>query len=354
MKEMMKSVDERRLGIPTPSTIRRRTISTSQLINTRPLVQGHHLPLVVEPTVDGIDLSGWAKENRDFIDGLLLEHRALLFRGFNVASTESFSRFVAATSAGAPLEYRDRSTPRTKQGDGVYSSTIHPSDQRIDLHNEGTYWIRWALKLYFCASKVATQGGETPIADVRNVYRRIDAGVRQRFLEKQMMFVRNYNDGFGLPWQEVFQTGDKAEVEGYCTANLIDWTWKSGDRLRTQQIRPAVRKHPKTGEPVWFNHAAFFHYTALEPSMQRALVNEFGVENLPFNTYYGDGSPIEPDVVAHIRDAYEREKVVFPWLLGDVLLVDNMTVAHAREPYAGERLTLVAMAEPYDGSDDNS
>jgi alpha-ketoglutarate-dependent taurine dioxygenase len=344
----MKTLEPRVAGQrPVPT---RKAIRTNELVNLRQLLPDRQIPQAIEPSVDGVDLVAWARQNRELVDQWLLEHRALLFRGFDITSPDRFSQFVAATSTGAPLEYRDRSTPRTTAGDGVYTSTIHPSDQQINLHNEGTYWIRWALKLYFCAAKVAEKRGETPIADVRRVYERIDPDVRERFARKKMMFVRNYNDGFGLPWQDVFQTSDKAQVEAYCRENLIEWTWKDGERLRTRQIRPAVRHHPTTGEPVWFNHAAFFHYTTLEPSVQEGLLAAFGEESLPYNTYYGDGTPIEPEVVAHIRDAYEREKVIFPWRHGDVLLLDNMSIAHAREPYEGDRLILVAMTEPCSGT----
>ena len=61
-----------------------------------------------------------------------------------------------------------------------------------------------------------------------------------------------------------------------------------------------------------------------------------------------DGSSIEPDVAAHLRDAYAAEKVMFPWQEGDVMLLDNMSVAHAREPYVGDRLVVVAMTDAID------
>jgi alpha-ketoglutarate-dependent taurine dioxygenase len=75
------------------------------------------------------------------------------------------------------------------------------------------------------------------------------------------------------------------------------------------------------------------------------------VEGLPYNTYYGDGTPIEPEVVEQIQAAYRAEMVVFPWEPGDVLLLDNLTVAHGRRPYTGERQVVVAMAEPQSGLD---
>jgi alpha-ketoglutarate-dependent taurine dioxygenase len=306
-------------------------------------------PVVLEATVPGMELAGWAESHSGEIDRLFAEYRAVLFRGFDVRSVEAFQAFVGASSQGPPLEYRDRSTPRHSLGKGIYISTIYPPDQPIHLHNEGTYWRTWALKIYFCCLKTPERGGATPIGDVRGVYRRIDPEVRRRFEEKQVLYVRNYGDGFGLPWQDVFQTESKEEVEEYCAKNAIELEWKEGDRLRTRQRRPAVRIHPETGVPVWFNHAAFFHVTSLDPGVRDMLLSEFGEEGLPYNTYYGDGERIETDVVEAIRQAYRDETIVFTWRDGDVLMMDNMSFAHGREPYEGERKVAVAMTEPWSG-----
>lgn len=330
---------------------RRKILAESQesWIKTGYLLSGKEIPFMVQPAMDGMNLIEWAEGNRAFVEELLLQHRAVLFRNFDVKSVEEFEAFVLATSDGDLLEYRDRTTPRHSEGgqsERIYISTIYPSEQHINPHNEGTYWVKWARKLYFCSLTVAEQGGETPIYDVRKVYERIDPKVRSRFIEKGWMLVRNFNDGFGLTWQEVFQTEDREAVEEYCNNNSIDFEWKGDDRLRTHSIRPAVHKHPETGEFVWFNHAAFYHYSSLEPSMREGLLAEFSEKDLPYNTCYGDGTPINPDDVEHIRAAYQEEKVIFPWQEGDILLLDNMTIAHAREPYVGDRRIVVAMTEP--------
>lgn len=165
------------------------------------------------------------------------------------------------------------------------------------------------------------------------------------------MYVRNFGDGFGLPWQTVFQTDDPAQVEQFCLAHGMTWEWKSGQRLRLCQVYPAIARHPQTGEQVWFNHAAFFHVSTLEPTLQQALLQEFGVEDLPHHTYYGDGAPIEPEVIEAIRQAYRQEQVVFSWQAGDVLLLDNMLTAHGRLPYRGQRRVVVGMAEPISRQD---
>jgi hypothetical protein len=75
------------------------------------------------------------------------------------------------------------------------------------------------------------------------------------------------------------------------------------------------------------------------------LLSQFTEEALPSNSFYGDGSPIELDVLDTLRSAYLKEKVIFPWKTNNVLALDNMLVAHGREPYSGERKVLVAMAQ---------
>lgn len=336
--------------------ITRRSVSTGDdLVRVRPLLEGHPIPMVVEPTVEGLDLCAWATKERDRVEQLWKEHRALLFRGFELPDTsqaglvQRFERFVDVTSRGERLFYKDRSTPRNSYGDRIYNATVYPPDQTIRLHNEGTYWITWARKLFFACAVAAETGGETPIGDVHRVYERIDPAVRAEFEAKGVLYVRNYNDGFGLTWQNVYQTEDPAEVEAYCDANAIEFEWKDGGRLRTRQRRPAVRAHPDDGAPLWFNHAAFFHVSSLDPTTRDAFLSELGEKGLPYNTYYGDGTPIDPATIAHIHAAYEAEKVIFPWQRGDVALYDNMRIAHARQPFTGERLTLVAMTEPYSG-----
>jgi hypothetical protein len=79
--------------------------------------------------------------------------------------------------------------------------------------------------------------------------------------------------------------------------------------------------------------------------MRNALLQEFGPYDLPSNTLFGDGSFIESDVMDEIREAYERETVMFPSQRGDLLVLDNMLVAHGRTPYEGPRQILVGMAQ---------
>lgn len=345
---LMKSPESPKLSLKKVGTAQRKsiTVSESALIKVQPLKPNQLLPLVIEPMVDGLDLITWTRNNRLFIESQLPKYGGILFRNFKIKGIEVFEQFAKATSDGKLLPYQDGSSPRTLVKDNVYTSTDYPADQTIFLHSELSYANTWPLKVYFHCVKPAEQGGETPIADIRKVCDRIPVQIRDRFLQKQVMYVRNFGGGLGLPWQKAFQTSDKTVVEAYCHENGIEMEWKEGDKLQTRQIRPAVVSHPKTGETVWFNHAAFFHVSTLEPKVRQALL-DFSEIELPYNTYYGDGSPIEPEALEEIRSAYRQETVMFPWQAGDILMLDNMLTAHGRTPFVGSRKVVVGMAEPF-------
>ncbi len=320
------------------------TVSSEALVRFGALSTGG-LPLLVEPASQGVDLAGWAASSRSLLEEKLQRHGGILFRGFNLQGPEDLEAFIRAVS-GQSLEYRERSSPRTEVKGNIYTSTDYPADQQIFLHNENSYQKEWPLKIFFLCRQAAEQGGETPIADCRKVLARIAPEIQQRFASRQWMYVRNFGSGFGLSWQTVFQTTDREVVERHCREKGIQLEWKEGDRLRTRAVRPAIARHPATGEPIWFNHATFFHVSTLAPALREALSAELVEDELPANTYYGDGAPIEPEVMEHLREAYRGETISFPWQPGDLLMLDNMLVAHGRAAYAGPRQILVGMAEP--------
>ena len=349
---MSKTLESETPALKGPGSARRKAFSTSAggLVEAQPPAPDVTLPLIVRPAVKGVELGAWAAGNAEFIRANLLRHGALLFRDFNVRTTADFQRFLVAAGVGL-MEYRERSSPRSQVGENIYTSTDYPADQSIFPHNEHSYSQTFPLKLFFYCLAPAEQGGETPLADCRKVFQRLDPAVRERFIRRKWMYVRNYGGGFGLTWQSVFQTDQKSEVEAYCREKAIEVEWTGEGRLRTRQVRPVVAMHPHTGEPVWFNHATFFHVSTLEPSMREALLAEFGEEGLPNNTYYGDGSPIEPSVLDELREAYRQEMSSLPWQQGDIMLLDNMLTAHARMPFVGPRKILFAMAEPFTRTD---
>lgn len=305
----------------------------------------HPLPLVISPALPGVNLQKWISHNLDLIEEKLFLHGGLLFRGFDLRSADDFAQALTAFPVEL-MHYMEGATPRIELAEKVYTSTEFPADQTIQLHNELNYVMTWPMKIWFFCLQPAEEGGATPIGDVRRVYNRLDARVRQRFIDKGWMLMRNFSEGMGLAWQRSFRVKDRAEVESYFRGARINWEWVSENHLRTRQVRPAVERHPQTGEMVWFNHIAFWHVSSLEPSLKEMLLEAYGEEGLPYHTYYGDGEPIEDGVIEELREAYKAETESFPWERGDLLMLDNMLTAHGRASYAGDRKILVAMGQP--------
>ena len=329
-----------------PSRIAPRMFGSRELAKVDPGWLNLPLPTLISAQVPGLDLADWASNHHNLIEEHLHRSGGILFRGFRVESITHFREFACAI-ASELIQYSERSSPRTQIADGVYTSTDHPPDQPIVLHNEQSYTLNWPMQILFFCARPARKYGRTPIADSRKILRRLSDRTVANFERRGVLYVRNYLPGISLPWTEVFQTQDREVVEDYCRAASLDFEWVGGERLRTRQIRPAVRSHPVTGERTWFNHALFFHVTSLPPNVTQSLRAAVAEQDLPYNTYYGDGEPIEDATLCELREANDAETVSFDWEKGDVLLLDNMLVAHGRQPFEGPRDVQAAMVNPY-------
>lgn len=303
------------------------------------------LPLIIQPAVNGVNLTHWAANNRDYLQAELIKHGAILFRNFSIDSSSKFEAFARSVSRDGELfdEYGD--LPRENPGAKVYSSTPYPPDKSILFHNESSHTHRWPMKQFFYCEKASEKGGATPILDCRKTYQTLDAAIIKRMTEKRLMYVRNFIKGLDVSWQQFFQTSSKESVEAYCRKANTDFEWKGDDRLTTRQICQAVAKHPQTGEMLFFNQVQLHHISCLDPNVRESMLSMFREEDLPRNVYYGDGTPIEDSVVAEISAIYDQLAVRFTWQAGDVIMLDNMITAHARDPFEGPRKILVAMAE---------
>ena len=321
-------------------------VNTSTL-TVRPLRDGAALPLLVEAAPGTTpSLIEALPEIREVVDRHLLGHGGLLFRGFALDGADAFQGFAAGF--GHPLlTYEFGSTPRSKVTQGVYTSTEYPPHQHIPLHNEQAYTRDWPMKIWFYCQQAAPEGGETPIADSRAIYRDMPEALRNRFVDKGLMYVRNYGNGLDVSWQQVFDTESRDVVEAYCRRHGIDCEWKEDGELRTRQVCQGAMAHPVTGEMVWFNQAHLFHVSNLEPEVRATLLELVDEPDLPRNVYYGDGSAIEDEALEDVRGVLEAHKVTFPWRSGDVVMLDNMLTAHARAPFKGPRKVIVALAEPH-------
>ncbi|HEY6186970.1 MAG TPA: MupA/Atu3671 family FMN-dependent luciferase-like monooxygenase [Pyrinomonadaceae bacterium] len=324
-------------------------LSTVNIVSMDEGRPGETFPLVIKPAVDDIDLVEWAHSNLELIETKLLEYGALLFHGFNVSAVSEFERFALTSCPELFGEYGD--LPREAVSGKIYGSTPYPPEQPILMHNESSQMHCWPRKIWFYCATPPQAGGETPIVDCRKIYRRLDSHLRTRFAEKGLMYVRNFMDGLDVGWQEFFRTSERSVVEDYCRKVDMDFEWTDNGGLRTRKLCPAVARHPKTGEMVFFNQIQAHHVSCLAPPVRESLLSIFREEDLPRNVYYGDGSIIEDAVVEEILEVYRQTMVSFPWQQGDILMLDNMLSAHGRNPYTGPRKIMVTMGEMISAGD---
>lgn len=305
-------------------------------------------PVVVQ-TPAGADLEtavAWLNAHRGDIQAELHRSGAVLLRGLPVSDAASFA---AARDALIQQRagYKEKATPRTDFGEGVFSSTDLPAVQPIRLHNENSYTLDFPGVLLFGCVIAPEEGGATTVGDMREALRLLPPELVERFARAGWLLVRNYSELAGLPWYKTFATEDKAVAEAYCEENTVGYEWvEEDDSMITRQRRSAIVTHPTTGEKTWFNHFAFWNSRTLDPDIREVLVETYGEDGLPFNTYLGDGSRLTDAEVDAINDVYDRVTVRETWQQGDLMLVDNILCAHGREAYKGDRKILVAMGEP--------
>jgi alpha-ketoglutarate-dependent taurine dioxygenase len=312
------------------------------------LSETQKLPLVIH--CDDVDLNTiqWLSENRDALVALQHTYGALLFRGFDVNCSQAFEQFVT-TSSCAPMDtYLERQLKRDRVEGNVFTSTAHTKEGTIFLHNEQSFNLRFPRNIYFNCQTVAETGGATPLADTRKIFNKIPPTLRGRLMESGFLYQRNFMEHMYVNWPWAFQTQCKETAEQYFVDNNIKWEWqeKGMATLKTEQVRPVALKHPNTGESCWFNHCTAFHINTIEPMARQFLKKAFKEDQLPNQTYFGNGESIDDATAESLKQLYLEEQVTFQWEKGDVLMVDNLSVCHGRQPFSGERLVLTAMSEP--------
>ena len=334
-------------------------LSYGQMEARLEFLNAQKLPVVIRPW-RGEPLSELVAAEREALASVLHRYGAILFRGFDLTTAKDFQAAAAACFEGELAPYLGGLSPRGKVAPGIFESTKLPHYMRLGQHHEMSYLPNPPRAIAFFCEVEPQDGGETPLADSRTIYRRIPVELRALFEREGVRYHRSlYGDGRNFlysalnrwlkvrrSWMDAFLTTDRAEVERLCTEQGGEAHWDSEGGLRMSNVLPAVREHPETGEKLWFNHVSTFLITPKSAGLLRYLLYRLAYINplkRPVHATLGNGAPITLSQLNTINEAIEKSTVMFPWKRGDLLLIDNFQVTHGRMPFNGERRILVAM-----------
>lgn len=316
-------------------------------IKTKDHTNGMATP--IELKVDNLspnDFIAYYKSHQHEIEEAMRQG-AVKFNGIQIETQDNFQHIVDAISDKF-MNYIDGNSPRTKLSGNVYTSTEYDQTQRITMHNELSYSAKWPNKLFFSCLKPAEQGGETLLADSREILRKMDQKIVEEVRKKGVLYIRNLHSGTGIgpSWQDTFETADKEQLENYCRSYGINFEWGKNGELRLKQYSKGIINHRITAEELWFNQIDQFHPIQLGEDMLETLTILYeSAEEYPMYVTFGDGTAISQDMVQEISSTIDSLVMAPAWQKNELLIVDNEMIAHGRNPYLGTRKVVVAMCE---------
>lgn len=303
----------------------------------------------------------WFADHAEEIETTLDHSGAILIRG--LPAMRDAGDFDAAISVVAPqqLDYVGGTSPRSVVHRRIMTATDLPPRYSIPLHQEMAYLATPPERIAFFCQHPASYGGQTTVTDMRAVVGAIAADFRAQGEARGIQLRRvipsratmHLKPGVQKPWDEVFSTCDRHEVDEIVAKKGWRSSWVDGDTLHMwQDVLPPTRLHPVTNEAAWSNFAHFFSPICMMAwALEDGRVQDYeAIANARLNNpemldamFFGDGSMLpEPDcldVFRHLRHA----EVALDMVPGDLLILDNLHYGHGRRPFSGPRQVLVSM-----------
>jgi len=338
-------------------------------------------PLVIAPRWDASIsfLCLFLKQNRAWVDEMVLKHGSVLLRGFEISDGAEFQRSVQSYQPTLNCTYRGTSPRNIIPGTThVFSAAEVPVYYPIAQHLEMSFLKAPPRQLYFgCIKAAKSAGGETAICDFRAVFKDLDPALKEKLLEKKLRYTRRQHR-FGSRfthdvsdqkgWPEIFGTTSMKEVEKICAADGEEMHWENGDTFVSSWESEAFQLHPVSKEPVWFNHSQVFHWSTFPAELLHAFKRTWEIRYLlhcifvsvvciikymilghkmSLDITFGDGSPISFWEMEEIRNTIHKNMIYNRWRKGDILLLDNFSTSHGRQPtYDRGRKVVVSWSDP--------
>lgn len=307
-------------------------------------------------------IGAWLAEQAELCEHRLLAHGSVLVRGFHrLGAAPAFERALAGLP-GRLQAYVGGTSPRRVVQGRIMTATEAPGDYSIPLHQEMSYTANPPERIAFVCERPAAEGGETTVADMRTVTRELGSAIAARFVQKGGLQLRRHLPrpeqidvwpGFPKPWTEVFGTTDPEEADRVARSRGWRTQWEADGSVQLwQEVLPALRTHPVSGDEVWFNQIHIFDPAASVRWARRDGRHAFadrleaalrsGRDKVD-RIVHGDGSELDEADVEHVAEVMDRAARPLAWRTGDLLVMDNILAAHGRRQFSGPRSILAAL-----------
>ena len=300
------------------------------------------------------DALAWIRKHRPALDRLIQTHGGVVLRGFPIATSEDFSAAIGLFPEFSG-NYQGGAAARRPVAKGVYEATQRTGDQKIPIHQEMFYVRDYPPRLAFFARKVAEQGGETTIANMRAITAALPPAIRAKLEQHGIRNVRNFAAKTGSTeqnrlmdkrgWDFAFYTESQEEVDAICARRHMRPHWHEDGSLTVFNQEDAFVVHPATGERVYRSGLHLDHFYRGSYDNTGAAAELRASQKFPSGAFLGDGSELDRAEDAELCAVVDRYTYQWPWQNGDLMLLDNLLTGHGRNPFEGTRATEVAMMD---------
>jgi len=367
----------------------------------------HTLPIVIEPQSPSQSskevLLKWISENKNWIQNQLDSYGAILFRGFGIDTAQDFED-VALNTSKYPLQDGYLGTsPRNRVTKFTFTASEFGPIVPIPQHLEMSFLPNSQPKQIFFYCQTPPENlnqGETPICDMRLVYKSLNEELRRKLNTSKIANVRNYCsrkksdhsvlslkfwvesvkklDPFRTKaWEDIFETEQKQKVTTMCEYDQVQPIWKNGNELELYNEHEPIKQvpfvSPGSNEPTvttWSNHAQVFnidsipieyHHVAKRQErfliyllyyisliiifIKKLFVARHDQAQQAFLVAEKKETELTTQEMQHVSDAIWENTVFFDWRRGDVMVLNNAIISHGRMPYTQKkqkRLILTA------------
>lgn len=305
-------------------------------------------PLLVTPPNQDVQQDektflDWVSNNKAELHELLIQHGAVLFRGFPVASSQAFEEMLDQTNY-QNMPYVGGAAPREQvTASRIVTANESPATETIPFHHEMAQVPTPPGYIFFFCEKAAKKGGATSILHSGEICKKffdIDPSFAKKVEEQGVRYIRvmpevtDKNSAIGRSWKETFHVETREQAEEKMREAGMSWEWLEDGNLKTEtQALKAIRFDEETNQKVFFNSIVAV-YTGWNDARNNGKT--------AVSTANGDY--MDDAVLNQLIKQMDECCVNFEWKEGDVLWINNHTVLHARQPFEGERRILASIS----------